>query len=221
METRDSYAPVALAIIVGPVWRPSISGTNSFIMWLNAWEQMSVNQNTNQNETRAGRNEFEDVVCRTATILRQSPCVNWVKRNNMVYNTCLWSQFLGVASGRRFLWESIGKTLISPGPLDIRSLMKGKSLSHRRKTNQNLFQLSTLHKIVILKLAYVQQLSLLLKWINFSTTCVSNYIYNNVWNEITYFPNINGCMVEVWKWIRNFIPHFTWHLITYLCWDLS
>ena len=30
-----------------------------------------------------------------------------------------------------------------------------------------------------------------------------------VWDEITYpFPNFNGCTVEVWEWISNFIPHF-------------
>ena len=28
------------------------------------------------------------------------------------------------------------------------------------------------------------------------------------------FPNFNGCSVEVWEWIRNFIPHFTVHVIT-------
>ena len=35
-------------------------------------------------------------------------------------------------------------------------------------------------------------------------------------DEITYpFPNFNGCTVELWKWISNFTPHFTWHVITY------
>ena len=30
-----------------------------------------------------------------------------------------------------------------------------------------------------------------------------------VWDEITYpFPNSNGCTVEVWEWMNNFIPHF-------------
>ena len=39
-----------------------------------------------------------------------------------------------------------------------------------------------------------------------------------MWDEITYpFSNFNGCTVEVWEWISNFIPHFTGHVITYTC----
>ena len=35
-------------------------------------------------------------------------------------------------------------------------------------------------------------------------------------NEITYpFPNFNGVTVEVWEWMRNFIPHFNMHVNTY------
>ena len=45
---------------------------------------------------------------------------------------------------------------------------------------------------------------------------MSNDIYCKVWDEIAYlFPNINGAAVEVWEWIRNFIPNLTWHVITY------
>ena len=30
---------------------------------------------------------------------------------------------------------------------------------------------------------------------------------SEVWDEITHpFPNFNGCAVEVWEWISNFIP---------------
>ena len=51
-------------------------------------------------------------------------------------------------------------------------------------------------------------------------TCKSNYIYYNMCGEITYpFPCFNGCTVEVWEWIGNFIPHFNVHVITYPCWD--
>ena len=32
---------------------------------------------------------------------------------------------------------------------------------------------------------------------------------NKVWDEITYpFPNFNGCTIEVWEWISNFISNF-------------
>ena len=45
---------------------------------------------------------------------------------------------------------------------------------------------------------------------------ISNYIHNNVWDEMTYpFWNFYDCTVEVWEWISNFIPHFTGHVITY------
>ena len=57
------------------------------------------------------------------------------------------------------------------------------------------------------------RLTLLPPWIN-------NYIHYNVRNEINNpIPNFNGCTVEVWEWISNFIPHFT--VITYPCWDYS
>ena len=43
-----------------------------------------------------------------------------------------------------------------------------------------------------------------------------------MWHEITYsFPNVNVAAVEVWEWMNNFFPHFTEHVITYRCWDLS
>ena len=51
---------------------------------------------------------------------------------------------------------------------------------------------------------------------------ISNYIYHNMWAEISYpFPNFNGTTVEVWEWIRNFSPYFTGHVITDPCWDWS
>ena len=44
----------------------------------------------------------------------------------------------------------------------------------------------------------------------------NNYILYKVWGEITQpFPNSNGATVGVWEWMNNFIPHFTWHVITY------
>ena len=49
---------------------------------------------------------------------------------------------------------------------------------------------------------------------------ISNYIHYKVWDEfISPFPNFNSVAVEVWEWISNFVPHFTGHVITYLCWD--
>ena len=49
---------------------------------------------------------------------------------------------------------------------------------------------------------------------------MSDYIHCKVCDKITYpFPNCNGVAVVVWKWVSNFIPHFTGHMITYICWD--
>ena len=42
----------------------------------------------------------------------------------------------------------------------------------------------------------------------------SNYIGSKVWYETTYsFLNFNGCTIEVWEWISNFIPHFMMRVI--------
>ena len=61
---------------------------------------------------------------------------------------------------------------------------------------------------------------LLLTWINFNLR-ISNYSYYKVWDEITHpFLNFNGGAVEVWKWINNFISHFTGQVNIYSCWDL-
>ena len=52
------------------------------------------------------------------------------------------------------------------------------------------------------------------------STC--NYIQYKVWYEITWpFPNFSGATFEHYEWMSNFIPHFTGHVITYPCWDLS
>ena len=49
---------------------------------------------------------------------------------------------------------------------------------------------------------------------------ISNYINSMVWDDITYqFPNSNGCTVELWGLITNFILHFTG--CQYLCRDSS
>ena len=54
-----------------------------------------------------------------------------------------------------------------------------------------------------------------------SLTWMSNHMLSKVWGEITYpFPNFNGCTVEVWEWLSNFMPHFIKDVITYPCSDL-
>ena len=49
---------------------------------------------------------------------------------------------------------------------------------------------------------------------------IRNHKPSKVWDEITNpFPNFNGCIIEVWEWINNFIPYFTMDVITCPCWD--
>ena len=45
---------------------------------------------------------------------------------------------------------------------------------------------------------------------------ISNYIQSDVWHGITFpFPNFNDGIIEVWKWIYYFAPHFIMDVITY------
>ena len=38
-----------------------------------------------------------------------------------------------------------------------------------------------------------------------------------MWYETAYpFPNFNGCNVEVWEWVNNFIPHIIMDVIKVL-----
>ena len=49
---------------------------------------------------------------------------------------------------------------------------------------------------------------------------ISNYMPRKVWNEITNPSlNFNGCTVEVYEWIGNFISHIIMGVIIYPCWD--
>ena len=51
-------------------------------------------------------------------------------------------------------------------------------------------------------------------------TWISSSIWYKMWIEITYpFSNFKGATVEVWEWISNFIPHFSWHVIACPYWD--
>ena len=62
----------------------------------------------------------------------------------------------------------------------------------------------------------------LLTWITLIPALISNHMPSKVCDEITYsFPNFNGCTVEVWKWISDFIPDFIIYIITYPCCDWS
>ena len=51
---------------------------------------------------------------------------------------------------------------------------------------------------------------------------ISNHKSSKLCDEITYlFANYNGFTVEVWEWIRNFIPYFMMCVITYPLFDES
>ena len=51
---------------------------------------------------------------------------------------------------------------------------------------------------------------------------ISNGMPCKGWDDVSDpFPSFKGCTVEVWKWIRNCIPHFIMSRDTYPCWNLS
>ena len=59
-----------------------------------------------------------------------------------------------------------------------------------------------------------------------SAVCLSLFLWisihmsSKVYDEITYqFLNFNGCTIDVYEWISNFIPYFIMDVITYPCWD--
>ena len=40
---------------------------------------------------------------------------------------------------------------------------------------------------------------------------------SKMWDEITYlFPNFNGCTVDVWEWVIDFIQHYIIGVSIYL-----
>ena len=53
------------------------------------------------------------------------------------------------------------------------------------------------------------------RWVNCNFRKISNHMSIKRRDQITYpFPNFNGCTVEVWDWISNFIMQFTMDAIT-------
>ena len=56
-------------------------------------------------------------------------------------------------------------------------------------------------------------------WFVFCEMLFSSCIKNVDLHGITYsFPNFNGCTIEVWEWISNYILNFTGHMISYPWW---
>ena len=48
--------------------------------------------------------------------------------------------------------------------------------------------------------------TILLNGLTLISAWISNHMPWELWDNITHsFPNFNGCTVEVWEWIRNFI----------------
>ena len=59
------------------------------------------------------------------------------------------------------------------------------------------------------------QVPLWLTWTDIYPSMDKRLHPSKVWGEISYpFPNFNGGTVEVWEWLRNFIPNFIGHVIT-------
>ena len=78
-----------------------------------------------------------------------------------------------------------------------------------------IYALRWVKAVAAMGLFYWHGLTLIPAWI-------SNHMPSKVWEEIIYpFPNFNGCIVEVWEEISNFVTHFSGHMITYPCWGFS
>ena len=95
-------------------------------------------------------------------------------------------------------------------------ICSGKGLtSNMRQAFPELILFIDAHICVTRGPLYEHELTLIRVWIN-------NYLPSNVWDGIIHqFPNFNGCAVEVWEWVSNFILHFIMDVTTHLCWDLS
>ena len=51
---------------------------------------------------------------------------------------------------------------------------------------------------------------LLLTWLPLIPEWITNHMSSKVWDEIIYtFPNLDGCTVDVWELINNFIRHIS------------
>ena len=50
------------------------------------------------------------------------------------------------------------------------------------------------------------------KWFNLNPSMDNKLhpLYNVGWNYLSF---------ELWEWMSNFFPHFTWPVTTYSCWD--
>ena len=73
----------------------------------------------------------------------------------------------------------------------------------------------------LIRLSSCRQGPLLLTSIKFNPAWISNRMPIKVWDVINYpFHNVNSAVIEVRKWISNFIQHLTIDVITYLRWDL-
>ena len=48
---------------------------------------------------------------------------------------------------------------------------------------------------------------LLLSRFNLIPAWITNHMHIKMWDKITHpCPNFNGCTIEVWEWISNFVP---------------
>ena len=56
-----------------------------------------------------------------------------------------------------------------------------------------------------------------LAWFNLKIIAwISKHMPSEMWDESTYpFPNLSGCIAEVWEWISNSISHVVMDVLTY------
>ena len=94
--------------------------------------------------------------------------------------------------------------------------------SQKSKIWDEYFQLQDIlwHNTHINMLVYAKVLTtrtLLLTRLNFNHSWITNHIPSSkACDEIVYpFPNLNGCIVEVWEWICNLTQHSLIDVIAY------
>ena len=44
-------------------------------------------------------------------------------------------------------------------------------------------------------------------------------VITSIIKNYSTIPNFLGAAIEIWELTSNFIPHFTWYVINYPCWD--
>ena len=129
-----------------------------------------------------------------------------------------WIMFLSASASKLYVstnhWQVIGNDMIVfQGMVGVGNSVS--AMTQYQSFKSSWFALNHAHSSCsdVLRVRY--QGPLLLTWLNLIPAWISYHMPRKVWDEITYsFTNFNGCTVEVWKWVSDFIPRFIMNVIT-------